>query len=98
MMTGLQYLHANGFLYCDLKPNTCLVDEYGVVKLSDFGLARRIPGTSGASPKAAPKKRGCPYYMSPELFLEEVQNVLVPLLHSARLFFDSIFSCIQPPT
>jgi serine/threonine protein kinase len=82
-MTGLQYLHSHGFLFCDLKPSNVLVDEYGVVKLSDFGLSRRVPSagsSSGTSPSpskgkggssSGPRKRGTPYYMAPELFLEE---------------------------
>jgi len=75
-MTGLQYLHSHGFLFCDLKPSNVLVDEYGVVKLSDFGLSRRIPSAGGEpSPgkgPSGPRKRGTPYYMAPELFLDEV--------------------------
>ena len=85
-MTGLQYLHSHGYLYCDLKPSNVLVDEYGVVKLSDFGLSRKVPAAApaqdpagvsgvsgGGSPRkgGGPRKRGTPYYMAPELFLEE---------------------------
>ena len=79
LMTGLQYMHCKGVLYCDLKPSNVLVDEYGVLKLSDFGLSRRIPGKDGStgSPKnnadskggdssnGGPRKRGTPCYMAP---------------------------------
>ena len=44
-----------------------LVDEYGIVKLSDFGLARRVP-TGASETKLG---RGTPYYMAPELFMED---------------------------
>jgi len=73
LMTGLQYLHSSGILYCDLKPSNVLVDEYGVLKLSDFGLARRVPGASGRreTESKAPNKRGSPAYMAPELFLND---------------------------
>ncbi|CAI5733843.1 unnamed protein product [Hyaloperonospora brassicae] len=66
LVAGLQYLHANGIVYCDLKPGTVLIDERGSLKLADFGLARRIPGSDAAPVRAlAP---GSPHYMAPELF------------------------------
>lgn len=75
LMTGLQYLHSCGVLYCDLKPSNVLVDEYGVLKLSDFGLARRIPGSQAGAPveDGGPDRRGTPAYMAPELFLSDGQ-------------------------
>lgn len=41
-----------------------------MVKLSDFGLSRRIPTTQETN-QSSPRKKGTPYYMAPELFLEE---------------------------
>lgn len=32
-MAGLQYLHANSILYCDLKPANILIDEFGSLKV-----------------------------------------------------------------
>ncbi|CAM9753050.1 unnamed protein product, partial [Choristocarpus tenellus] len=43
MLAGLQQTHACGFLHRDLKPSNILVDEYGILKLSGFGLACKIP-------------------------------------------------------
>ena len=58
LLSGLQYLHHNGLLYCDLKPSNVLIDDHGVLKLAGFGLARRIP-TPGNRCRA-PKNRGTP--------------------------------------
>ncbi|KAK1932017.1 Serine/threonine-protein kinase RUNKEL [Phytophthora citrophthora] len=73
LVAGLQYLHFNSILYCDLKPANILIDEFGSLKLADFGLARRIP-TSDAAPER-PLAPGSPHYMAPELFQQ-------PAIHS----------------
>ena len=42
LILGLQYLHSCGIVYCDLKPSNILLNEFGDLKLSDFGMARKI--------------------------------------------------------
>jgi len=75
LMAGLQYLHAKGILYGDMKPSNVLVDEFGVLKLSDFGQARKVPSshTSVSATDSQPSlsaisTTGSPHYMAPELF------------------------------
>jgi serine/threonine protein kinase len=56
-------------IHCDIKPRNFLVDEYGILKLSDFKLIQRIPETPiGDMPLAS---RGTPSHMAPELFTSE---------------------------
>lgn len=64
-MDGLFYLHSKGIIYADLKPSNILFNEYGVLKLCDFGLARLITDSQSEE-----NKKGTPYYMAPELFEE----------------------------
>ena len=66
LISGLHHLHTLGVLYCDLKPSNVLIDEFGVLKLCDFGLARQFP-TSETVEQQGPR-RGTPCYMAPELF------------------------------
>ena len=40
MLAGVSYLHANWIIHRDLKPGNVLIAPSGVVKITDFGLAR----------------------------------------------------------
>lgn len=42
LLAGLQQTHACGYLHGDLRPSNVLIDEYGILKLSGFGLARSV--------------------------------------------------------
>ncbi|XP_020846145.1 tyrosine-protein kinase Tec isoform X2 [Phascolarctos cinereus] len=39
---GMEYLERNSFIHRDLAARNCLVNESGVVKVSDFGMARYV--------------------------------------------------------
>jgi serine/threonine-protein kinase len=64
VVDGLQAAHARGVVHRDLKPSNILVDAAGVVKISDFGLARSASAGEGLTVEGA--VLGTPLYMSPE--------------------------------
>jgi len=75
MLAGLKYMHGLGLLHCDLRPRNFLVDEYGILKICDFKLARRVP-KAPLGPLEGPgavvlEQRGTPPYMSPELWRDD---------------------------
>lgn len=39
---ALQYLHKMGYVYRDLKPENILFDTNGYLKVSDYGLSKRL--------------------------------------------------------
>ena len=61
---GLNYAHERGIVHRDIKPANVMLLKNGVIKITDFGIAR-ITATSKTQTGIV---KGTPYYMSPEQF------------------------------
>ncbi len=59
---ALGYAHGKGIVHRDIKPANVMLLNSGVVKITDFGIAR-ITATSQTQTGVV---KGTPYYMSPE--------------------------------
>jgi len=63
IVLALEYLHANGVMYRDLKPENLLIDSSGHIKLTDFGLSKEGISTDGRTSTFC----GTPEYLAPEI-------------------------------
>ncbi|KAK1558341.1 hypothetical protein Q3G72_001327 [Acer saccharum] len=74
IVRGLVYVHSQGIVHCDIKPDNILFvpgNDHGfVAKLADFGLSKNLFFESEESPYI----RGSYCYMSPEIVREGLQT------------------------
>ena len=61
---AVDFAHQNGVLHRDIKPSNILIDQNGVARLTDFGLAKHTD--AGESLTRTGVILGTPSYMSPE--------------------------------
>ncbi|WP_131745728.1 serine/threonine-protein kinase [Frankia sp. Cppng1_Ct_nod] len=59
---ALAYMHAQGVLHRDIKPDNILFDAAGLLKVSDFGVAKVFAGAASTASAII----GTPKYMAPE--------------------------------
>ena len=96
LAAGLDAIHAQGIVHRDLKTPNVMWAPNGVLRLMDFGIAKRVEGTVGAGATAVGLLVGTPEYMSPEQVRGETVDrrsdlyslgiVLFELLTGARPF------------
>ncbi len=62
---ALQYAHEQGVVHCDVKPENILINENGVAKVADFGVADTVTRT--LAPDQAREILGTIAYLAPEV-------------------------------
>jgi serine/threonine protein kinase len=69
---ALQYAHERKVVHRDVKPANVLIDERGIAKVADFGLAKILGSTPDGQGLTAPSDAlGTPDYMAPETFIRD---------------------------
>ncbi|XP_044525068.1 mitogen-activated protein kinase kinase kinase 19 [Gracilinanus agilis] len=72
ILQGVAYLHENCVVHRDIKGNNVMLMPTGIIKLIDFGCARRLAYASltGTHSEMLKSMHGTPYWMAPEVINE----------------------------
>lgn len=70
IVQGLRGFHRQEMLHCDLKPENIMIDQFGQIKLIDFGSARIAGIAELATPISVVGNQGTQGYTAPEVILE----------------------------
>ena len=73
MCRALELCQRQNIMHRDIKPENIFVSELGDYKLGDFGIARTMEATTGAT------KAGTYPYMAPEVYKEQPYNATVDI-------------------
>lgn len=73
ILQGLEYLHANGLVHCDIKSQNILVGTKNA-KIADLGCARLVEMFTGNGDSGTVTFSGTPMFMAPEVLRGEEQG------------------------
>ncbi|WP_190600106.1 bifunctional protein-serine/threonine kinase/phosphatase [Candidatus Vesicomyidisocius sp. SY067_SCS001] len=72
IIQGIRAFHRQEMLHCDLKPENIMIDEFGQIKIIDFGSVRIAGVSELVNPINFIGNQGTQGYIAPEVILNEI--------------------------
>jgi serine/threonine-protein kinase len=92
--TGMQIAHQQGIIHRDLKPANILIDDSGLLKIVDFGVAAAAKSGDTQLTKTG-YVIGSPKYMAPEQILGKKVDVRADIYSLGVILYEMLAG--QPP-
>jgi eukaryotic-like serine/threonine-protein kinase len=96
VLQALDYAHRHAIVHRDMKPENVLISDEGMVKVSDFGIARLTDDSGvGGTATQTGTTVGTPLYMSPEQVASSKVDGRSDLYSAGIMFYELVVG--QPP-
>ena len=96
LASAYHYMHENGWLHRDIKPDNILVNRAGEVRVIDFNLAAKVKGKLGLMMSGKQKNiQGTRTYIAPETILRKPATQQTDMYSLGVTFFEVLTG--QPP-
>ena len=88
MLKAVKYIHDQNLIHRDIKPENLLISKHGILKLCDFGFARKLSKRKDAMLTDYVSTR---WYRAPELLVGDAAYSKAVDIWSIGCIFAEIF-------